>query len=146
MERDGQAREVIDIAEHGRGVEGGKDTVFSVLEQHEFGVRVYPTGAKRYIMRTRACGSGRRLAIGQHGVITPEEARRRAALIIARIKAGEDPVPERLAAKRLGRTDRRRVRRAVSREMRGGALEAQPREGRTDEGPRSTSCRRLGSR
>ena len=38
--------------------------------------------------------------VGRHGVITPEEARRRAALIIARIKAGEDPVPEPLAAKR----------------------------------------------
>ncbi len=40
------------------------------------------------------------MTVGRHGVITPEEARRRAALIIARIKAGEEPVPEPLAAKR----------------------------------------------
>ena len=34
-----------------------------------------------------------------HGVLTAEEARRRAALIIARIKAGEEPVPEPMAVK-----------------------------------------------
>ena len=77
-----------------------KDTVFWDSEQPGFGVRVYPTGAKHYIVQTRARGSATRLTIGRHGVITPEEARRRAALIIARIKAGEDPVPEPLAAKR----------------------------------------------
>ena len=36
---------------------------------------------------------------GRHGVITAEEARRRAALIISRIKAGEDPIPEPMAVK-----------------------------------------------
>ena len=77
-----------------------KDTVFWDSEQPGFGVRVYPTGAKHYIVQTRARGSAKRLTVGRHGVITPEEARRRAALIIARIKAGEDPVPEPLAAKR----------------------------------------------
>ena len=77
-----------------------RDTVFRDSEQPGFGVRVYPSGAKHYIVQTRARGSAKRLTIGRHGVITPEEARRRAALIIARIKAGEDPVPEPLAAKR----------------------------------------------
>ena len=77
-----------------------KDTVFWDSEQPGFGVRVYPSGAKHYIVQTRARGSAKRLTVGRHGVITPEEARRRAALIIARIKAGEDPVPEPLAAKR----------------------------------------------
>jgi len=77
-----------------------RDTVFWDSEQPGFGVRVYPTGAKHYIVQTRARGSAKRLTIGRHGVITPEEARRRAALIIARIKAGEDPVAEPLAAKR----------------------------------------------
>ena len=51
-------------------------------------------------MQTRAGGkAGRRVTVGPDGVITPEEARRRAALIIARIKAGEEPVPEPLSAK-----------------------------------------------
>ena len=51
-------------------------------------------------MQTRARGkAGLRVTVGPDGVITPEEARRRAALIIARIKAGEEPVPEPLSAK-----------------------------------------------
>ncbi len=77
-----------------------KDTVFWDSEQPGFGVRVYPSGSKHYIVQTRARGTAKRLTVGRHGVITPEEARRRAALIIARIKAGEDPVPEPPAAKR----------------------------------------------
>ena len=63
---------------------------------------MYPSGSKHYIVQTRGRGSGKRLTIGRHGVITPEEARRRAALIIARIKAGEDPVPEPLAKRPEG--------------------------------------------
>ena len=39
------------------------------------------------------------MTVGPDGVITPQEARRRAALIIARIKAGEEAVPEPLSAK-----------------------------------------------
>ena len=33
------------------------------------------------------------MTVGRHGVVTAEEARRRAALVIARIKAGEEPLP-----------------------------------------------------
>ncbi len=72
-----------------------KDTVFWDSELLGFGVRVYPTGRKVYVVQTRTGGeNGKRVMIGRHGVITPEEARRRAALIVSRIKAGEDPVPE----------------------------------------------------
>ena len=72
-----------------------RDTVFWDSELQGFGVRVYPTGRKVYVVQTRAGGEdGKRVTVGRHGVISPEEARRRAALIVARIKAGEDPVPE----------------------------------------------------
>ena len=72
-----------------------KDTVFWDSELTGFGVRVYPGGGKTYVVQTRAGGKpARRIAIGRHGVVTAEEARRRAALIVSRIKAGEDPVPE----------------------------------------------------
>ena len=65
-----------------------------------FGVRVYPTGRKVYVVQTRADGKdGKRVTVGRHGVMTAEEARRRAALIVARIKAGEEPVPEPMAVK-----------------------------------------------
>ena len=78
-----------------------KDTVFWDSELSGFGVRVYPNGSKTYVVQTRAGGKpAKRIAIGRHGVVTAEEARRRAALIVSRIKAGENPVPEPLTVRR----------------------------------------------
>ena len=58
---------------------------------------------KVYIAQTRARGkAAQRVTVGEHGVITPEEARRRAGLILLRIKAGQEPVPEPLAATLAG--------------------------------------------
>ena len=75
-----------------------KDTVFWDSELLGFGVRVYPTGRKVYVVQTRAGGKdGKRVTVGRHGVISAEEARRRAALIVSRIKAGEEPIPEPMA-------------------------------------------------
>ena len=77
-----------------------KDTVFWDSELSGFGVRAYPSGTKYYVVQTRAGGrAAKRVTVGRHGLITAEEARRRAALIISRIKAGEDPVPEPMAVK-----------------------------------------------
>ncbi len=81
----------------------GKDTVFWDSELSGFGVRVYPSGSKYYVVQTRAGGrAAKRVTVGRHGVVTAEEARRRAALIIARIKAGEEPVPEPMSARLAG--------------------------------------------
>ena len=71
-----------------------KDTVFWDRELTGFGVRVYPTGARVYIAQARGPEGPKRVAVGRHGVIHVEQARRRAALIISRVKAGEAPVPE----------------------------------------------------
>ncbi len=76
-----------------------KDTVFWDSELQGFGVRVYPSGTRMYVVQTRARGKSTRVTVGRHGVLTPEEARRRAALIVARVKAGEEPVPLPLAPK-----------------------------------------------
>ena len=46
------------------------------------------------MVQARGPAGARRIAVGRHGVIGANEARRRAALIVARIRAGEDPVPE----------------------------------------------------
>ena len=82
-----------------------KDTVYWDSELLGFGVRVYPTGGKVYVAQTRAEGkNGKRVTVGRHGVITAEEARRRAAHIISRIKAGKDPIPEPLAVEANGPT------------------------------------------
>ena len=77
-----------------------RDTMFWDRELPGFGVRVHPSGRKVYVAQTRGRGkAAKRVTVGVHGVLTAEEARRRAALIIARIKAGEEPVPEPMAVK-----------------------------------------------
>ena len=80
-----------------------RDTMFWDRELPGFGVRVHPSGRKVYVAQTRARGkAAKRVTVGVHGVLTAEEARRRAALIIARIKAGEEAVPEPMAVKLAG--------------------------------------------
>jgi len=76
-----------------------RDTVFWDRELKGFGVRAYPGGGRVYVAQARGPEGPRRVTVGRHGVLNAEEAKRRAALIIARVKAGEDPVPEPLAAK-----------------------------------------------
>lgn len=66
-----------------------KDTVYWDSELPGFGVRAYATGSKVYVVQTRANGHSRRLTLGRHGVISPEQARRRAALVISQIKSGQ---------------------------------------------------------
>ena len=80
-----------------------RDTTYWDRDLPGFGVRVHPSGRKVYVVQSRAKGeAATRVTLGVHGVLTPEEARSRAALVIARIKAGEDPVPEPIAAKLAG--------------------------------------------
>ena len=69
-----------------------KDTVYWDRELPGFGVRAYATGSKVYVVQTRWKGKSKRVTIGRHGVITAEEARTRAALIISRIKSGRPAV------------------------------------------------------
>ena len=76
-----------------------KDMVYWDSELLGFGVRVYPSGSKIYIVQTRAKGKSKRATVGRHGVITAEQARQRAALIIARFKAGEAAIPAPIAPK-----------------------------------------------
>ena len=70
---------------------GEREAVFWDRELSGFGVRVYPSGTKVYLVQTRAAGKSRRVTIGRHGLLTPEQARRKAAMLIAGIKAGEEP-------------------------------------------------------
>ena len=75
-----------------------KDTVVWDRRLTGFGVRVYPTGGKVYLAQARGPEGPKRIRVGRHGVLNAEGARKRAALIIARIRAGEEPVPEPVAA------------------------------------------------
>ena len=75
-------------------LESEKDTVYWDRRLMGFGVRVYPTGAKVYVAQARGPDGPKRVRIGRHGLLNADEARRRAALIVSRIRAGESPVPE----------------------------------------------------
>ena len=81
----------------------GRDTVIWDRALTGFGVRVYPSGAKVYVVQTRGPAGTKRITVGRHGVIGAAEARRRAALIIARVHAGED-LAEQKAQKPAGPT------------------------------------------
>ena len=72
----------------------GEDTVVWDRALTGFGVRVYPSGAKVYVAQARGPEGSKRITVGRHGVIGASEARRRAALILAGIRAGESPVAE----------------------------------------------------
>lgn len=69
-----------------------------------FAVRCNADGSKTYLVEYRA-GRGRgfptrRISIGRHGALTPEEARNQAKHILARVAQGADPAAERTARKK----------------------------------------------
>ena len=79
-----------------------RDTVFWDPDLTGFGVRVYPSGGKVYIAQARGPMDREtpiRVTVGRHDVLNADRARQRAALIITRIRAGEEPVPLPLAAR-----------------------------------------------
>jgi integrase len=59
-----------------------------------FGLRVWPSGRKVYMVMSRVKGRLRRITIGPHGPVTPEQARIRAHEILSEAKAGRDPAKE----------------------------------------------------
>ena len=71
----------------------GKDAVFWDRDLPGFGVRVYPSNAKVYVVQTRAFGRSKRVTLGRHGEVSADQARKEAIRIIARIKAGESATP-----------------------------------------------------
>ncbi len=67
-----------------------------------FGVRVTRRGHKSYVVQYRVPGLGRRafakrIVLGEHGVLTPEEARRLARQELGRVAHGRDPAADRAA-------------------------------------------------
>jgi hypothetical protein len=62
-----------------------------------FGIRIKPTGVKTYVIRYRTPSGQRRLKLGRHGKLTPEQARNLAKVRFAEIEAEEIRPP-------LGRT------------------------------------------
>lgn len=65
-----------------------------------FGVRVTPAGVRTYFVQYRdLAGHTRRIAIGRHGVLTAEEARKVAVQRLADVTRGDNPSVARKAAR-----------------------------------------------
>ena len=59
-----------------------------------FGLRVFASGKRSYVIQYRLGKRSRRFTIGLHGVWTPERARQEAKVQLGRIAKGEDPAEE----------------------------------------------------
>ena len=83
-------KRIVDAAE-GRA----NDYVIWDDELPGFGLRVFVSGKRSYVLQYRAAGRSRRYTIGLHGVWTPETARQEAKVLFGRIAKGDDPAEER---------------------------------------------------
>ena len=60
-----------------------------------YGLRVFPSGKKSYLLQYRHPGRTRRYSIGLHGKYTPDQASEKALLLLADIIKGSDPSADR---------------------------------------------------
>ena len=90
-----------------------KDTVFWDRELMGFGVRVYPSGAKYYIVQVRGPEGSKRLTVGPAtAIITADQARAAGGADHRADQGGGGSGPDALAAG-AGRPDGRRDRGAL---------------------------------
>ena len=82
-----------------RVVEGAeaqeKDYLIWDDELPGFGLRVFSSGKRSYVIQYRTKGRSRRYTIGLHGAWAPEAARREAKVQLGRVAGGDDPVEDR---------------------------------------------------
>jgi integrase len=64
-----------------------------------FGVAAFPTGRKVYVAQYRQHGRSRRANIGEHGRLTPDEARSLAKKLLGAVETGADPIEARRGAR-----------------------------------------------
>jgi len=64
-----------------------------------FGVGVFPTGRKVYVAQYRQHGRSRRANLGEHGRLTPDEARSLAKQLLGVVETGADPIEARREAR-----------------------------------------------
>ncbi len=72
-----------------------KDYIIWDDEMPGFGLRVFSSGKRSYLVQYRALGRTRRFTLGAHGVWTPEMARTQARILLGRVAQGDNPAEER---------------------------------------------------
>lgn len=76
------------------------DDIYFDADLRGFGVRTKPSGSKTYLVQYQLDGRTRRISIGAHGTLAPAEARQKAAILLGKVKGGEDPAEDRAAERR----------------------------------------------
>ena len=84
---------------------GEKLVIYYDLELTGFGLRVMPSGHRSWIVEYRSkapetFGAKRRMVIGSPDKLTPEEARKQARKLLAKIELGRDPAADRSRARK----------------------------------------------
>lgn len=75
-------------------IPNGRDYVIWDSELPGFGLRVFASGKRSYVLQYRSLGRSRRYTIGLHGVWTPDTARLEAKAQLGRIARGDNPAEE----------------------------------------------------
>jgi integrase len=83
-------KRVVDAAEVRK-----KDYVIWDDELPGFGLRIFASGKRSYVIQYRSAGRSRRYTIGLHGVWAPETARQEAKVQLGRVAQGDNPAEER---------------------------------------------------
>ncbi|MGC9964276.1 MAG: tyrosine-type recombinase/integrase [Syntrophobacteraceae bacterium] len=79
---------------------GEKEILIWDDEMPRFALRVRTSGVKTYIIQYRnEHGRTRKMTVGTHGVLTPDEARSQARLLLAKVERGEDPAEDKQAGR-----------------------------------------------
>lgn len=74
----------------------GKDYFLWCDELPGFGVRVFASGRRSYLIQYRSSGRTRRVTIGLHGPVTAEQARKEALSLLGQVAKGDDPAEDKV--------------------------------------------------
>src|ERR1700723_3194480 len=66
-----------------------------------FGVGAFPSGKRTYYIQFRKSGRSRRAIVGDHGRMTPDEARSAAKKLLGGVEGGVDPTAARRAEREV---------------------------------------------
>lgn len=90
------SKRTIDSLEPPSPTDAGKPTqaFYRDTDLTGFGLKITSAGSKVYIVETRVQGKPKRITLGKHGALTPEQARKQAQVILGQIAHGKDPAAE----------------------------------------------------